>query len=89
MWYNVSTMKAYRIHSPHTVTLDELDAMPVGEHCVKLKNRMCGISTTDAAVFGGSRPVTYPIIPVRQSVGFVSEVGSEVSGLTRGNRGVS
>lgn len=82
-------MRAYRIHSPHTVTLDELEAMPVGERCVKLKNRMCGISATDVSVYMGNIPVEYPIIPVRQSVGFVSEVGAEVSGLARGNRVVS
>ncbi|MDE7463393.1 MAG: alcohol dehydrogenase catalytic domain-containing protein [Clostridiales bacterium] len=79
-------MKAYRIQSPHTIGLDELAAQPVGETCVKLKNLICGIAGTDLAVYSGERPVQYPIIPGRQCVGFVSEVGSEVTGLARGNR---
>ena len=65
-------MKAYRIHAPHTITLDEMDAIPVGDNCVKLKNLMCGISNTDVSVFKGKLPAQYPIIPVRQCVGFVS-----------------
>ena len=82
-------MKAYRIHAPHTITLDEMDAIPVGDNCVKLKNLMCGISNTDVSVFKGKLPAQYPIIPVRQCVGFVSEVGANVSGLSRGNRVVT
>lgn len=85
IWYNES-MKAYRIQSPHTIGLDELTAQPVGETCVKLKNLICGIAGTDIAVYSGEKPVQYPIIPGRQCVGFVTEVGSEVTGLTRGNR---
>ncbi len=79
-------MKAYRIHSPNTVTLDEMDAQPVGENCIKIKNLVCGISTADFAVLTGKQIVQYPIIPVRQCVGFVSEVGESVSGILRGNR---
>lgn len=79
-------MKAYRIQSPHTIRLDELTAQPVGETCVKLKNLICGIAGTDLAVFSGEKPVQYPIIPGRQCVGFVTEVGEDVNGLARGNR---
>lgn len=89
IWYNIRIMKAYRIHSPHTIRLDELDALPVGENCVKLKNLMCGISATDKAVYTGRLGAQYPIIPVRQCVGFVSEVGSEAVKLQRGNRVVT
>ena len=79
-------MKAYRLHSPYTLKLDEMDVLPVGEHCVKLKNLMCGITSTDVAAYEGKLDVKYPIIPVRQCVGFVSEVGAEVTGLQRGKR---
>ena len=82
-------MKAYRIHSPHTIVLDEMDAMPVGENCVKLKNLICGMSMSDFSVYTGNMPVQYPLIPVRQCVGFVSEVGFSVRGLARGNRVVT
>ncbi len=82
-------MKAYRIQAPHAIGLDELNAQPVGESCVKLKNLVCGIAGTDLAVYSGEQPVQYPIIPGRQCVGFVSEVGAAVSGLTRGNRVVA
>lgn len=82
-------MKAYRIHAPYNISLDEMDALPVGDNCVKLKNLMCGISNLDVSVFKGSRPAEYPIIPVRQCVGFVSEVGAGVSGLSRGDRVVT
>lgn len=79
-------MKAYRIHSPHTLKLDETDALPVGEHCVKLKNLMCGLTQTDIAVYEGRLETKFPIIPVRQCVGFVSEVGSNVTSVQRGKR---
>lgn len=89
MWYNISIMKAYRVHSPHTMKFDEMDALPVGENCVKLKNLMCGITPTDMAVFEGKIQAAYPVIPVHQCVGFVSEVGERVSGMQRGNRVVT
>ena len=82
-------MKAYRIHSPYNIKLEEMDAMPVGENCVKLKNLMCGITDIDMAVYEGRRDARYPVIPVRQCVGFVSEVGENVTGLQRGNRVVT
>ncbi|MBD5132805.1 MAG: alcohol dehydrogenase catalytic domain-containing protein [Clostridiales bacterium] len=82
-------MKAYRIHSPHTIKLEEMDAMPVGENCVKLKNLMCSITPIDLAVYEGRREARLPIIPVRQCVGFVSEVGESVTGIARGNRVVT
>lgn len=82
-------MKAYRIHSLHSIGVDETDAQPVGENCVKLKNLICGISATDIAVYTGKISAQYPLIPVRQCVGFVSEVGSAVAGLARGNRVVT
>ena len=83
------SMKAYRIHAPHTIKQEEMEALPVGENCVKLKNLICGITPTDLAVYEGRLHTQYPIIPVRQCVGFVSEVGSEVSGITRGQRVVT
>ncbi len=49
----VFIMKAYRIHGPHTIKLDEMEAMPVGDNCIKLKNLMCGITTADVAVDDG------------------------------------
>lgn len=87
--YNYYIMKAYRIHSPHMIKLDEMNALPVGDNCVKLKNLMCGISSSDIAVFTGRLSAQYPIVPVRQNVGFVSEVGANVSRLSRGNRVVT
>ena len=82
-------MKAYRVHSPHIIKLDEMSALPVGPTCVKLKNLMCGISSSDIAVYNGTLQTQYPIIPVRHNVGFVSEVGSEVTRISRGNRVVT
>ncbi|MCX4314099.1 MAG: alcohol dehydrogenase catalytic domain-containing protein, partial [Clostridia bacterium] len=82
-------MKAYRIHAPHTVKLDEMDALPVGEKCVKLKNLMCGITRLDVDVYAGRVKAQCPVIPCRQCVGFVSEVGAEVTGIQRGKRVVT
>ncbi len=82
-------MKAYRIHAPHTVKLEEMDALPVGDKCVKLKNLMCGITRLDVAVYEGRAEAQYPVISGRQCVGFVSEVGAEVTGVQRGKRVVT
>lgn len=89
LWYNVFIMKAYRIHAPHTIQLDEMDALPVGEKCVKLKNLMCGITSLDVGVYEGRIKAECPIIPVHQCVGFVSEVGESVTALQRGKRVVT
>ena len=86
LWYNDAIMKAYRIQSIHSISLDELDALPVGDNCVKLKNLLCGISPTDIFAYTGNVQVNYPIIPVRKCVGFVSETGEGVTGVQRGNR---
>ncbi|MDE7107909.1 MAG: alcohol dehydrogenase catalytic domain-containing protein [Clostridiales bacterium] len=82
-------MKAYRIHAPHTIKLDEMEALPVGDNCIKLKNLMCGITTADVAVYDGRMQTKCPIIPLRQCVGFVSEVGANVTGISRGKRVVT
>ncbi|MCH5159117.1 MAG: alcohol dehydrogenase catalytic domain-containing protein [Clostridiales bacterium] len=82
-------MKSYKIYSLHTIKAEESEAQPVGENCVKLKNLICGISSADIGVYTGKIPVQFPIIPVRQCVGFVSEVGSAVTGLSRGDRVVT
>ncbi|MCH5155344.1 MAG: alcohol dehydrogenase catalytic domain-containing protein [Clostridiales bacterium] len=82
-------MKAYRIHGPHTIKLDEMDALHVGENCIKLKNLMCGITPADIAVYDGRMQTKYPIVPLRQCVGFVSEVGANVAGISRGQRVVA
>lgn len=82
-------MKAYRIHAPHTLKLDEMEALPVGDNCIKLKNLVCGITPEDVAVYEGRVQVKYPIIPLRQCVGFVSEVGANVTGVQRGQRVVT
>lgn len=71
------------------LSLDEMDALPVGENCVKLKNLMCGITPTDLAVYEGRVEAKCPIIPLRQCVGFVSEVGPSVGGIQRGQRVVT
>ncbi|MCH5351377.1 MAG: alcohol dehydrogenase catalytic domain-containing protein [Clostridiales bacterium] len=82
-------MKSYKIYSLHTIKAEESEAQPVGENCVKLKNLILGISSADIGVFTGRIPAQFPIIPVRQCVGFVSEVGSAVKGLSRGDRVVT
>lgn len=82
-------MKAYRIHAPHTIKLEEMEALPVGDGCIKLKNLMCGVTPADIAVYEGKLSAKYPIIPIRQCVGFVSEVGNSVKGIVRGQRVVT
>lgn len=82
-------MKAYRIHAPHTIKLEEMEAQPVGDNCIKIKNLMCGITPSDIAVYEGRVQTKYPVIPLRQCVGFVSEVGENVTGIQRGQRVVA
>lgn len=88
VWYNIA-MKAYRIHSIRQVSLDEMDAQPVGENCVKLKNLMIGVTSSDVMLYTGRISAEFPVIPSRQCVGFVSETGAEVSGISRGDRVVT
>lgn len=88
MWYN-TRMKAWKITAPRELALEEVKSESVGEECVKIKILNYGVSTADAALYNGTVSATYPIIPCRQCVGFVSEVGERVKSLQRGNRVVA
>lgn len=80
-------MKAWRIHEAQKLTLDDLPIQNVGEGCVKIKLLAGGISQTDVMMYTGSiLPPASPLIIGRQCVGLVTEVGENVSGLTRGDR---
>lgn len=80
-------MKAWRIHEPGSLTLDELPVQSVGEGCVKIKTLAAGISLTDADMYDGSLPVpAAPMIIGRSCVGLVVETGEGVLGLQRGDR---
>lgn len=79
-------MKAWRIYEPNTVRFDEMDSLPVGEGCVKLKMLRSAISYTDAQIYLGKLKVEYPLILGRQGVGMVTEVGANVTGYKRGDR---
>ena len=50
---------------------------------------MCGITRLDVDVYAGRVKAQCPVIPCRQCVGFVSEVGAEVTGIQRGKRVVT
>lgn len=82
----LSCMKAWRVHSSGKIALDEMESQTVGADCVKLKVLTCGISGSDSAIYRGSKKSNLPVILGRQAVGFVSEIGSQVKTLQRGNR---
>lgn len=79
-------MKAWRMYAPHEVRLDEMEAQPVGEGCVKIKVLSSALSLTDTLIYNGDIEVPYPLILGRQGVGLVTEVGDAVTTLARGNR---
>lgn len=80
-------MKAWRIHESGALTLDELPSQSVGGGCVKFKSIVGGISLTDVLMYEGKLPPRCsPVIIGRQCVGMVTEVGAEVTSLSRGDR---
>lgn len=81
-------MKVWNFKSVGDISLEERKAEDVADDSVKLKILTFGASLLDALHYKGEALCRYPIVPCRQCVGFVSEVGSAVNNIQRGDRAV-
>ncbi len=78
-------MKAWRLSSPNQIELCDMESQPVGSGCVKIKLRYSAVSATDIMMFSGKVPFEAPIVPGRQGIGMVTEVGEGVKNVVRGD----
>lgn len=78
-------MKAWRLTSPGQIDLTDVESQPVGEGCVKIKLRYSAISSIDVLMYQGKIPFDAPLIPGRQGIGMVTEVGDGVKNVKRGD----
>ncbi|MCL2797520.1 MAG: alcohol dehydrogenase catalytic domain-containing protein [Firmicutes bacterium] len=80
-------MKAWRVFEPGKVRLESLPAREAEGRLVKVKITYSVLSETDRLIYTGKlTPAVLPLTLGRQAVGMVSETGSEVQSVTRGDR---
>ncbi|RQG87787.1 2,3-butanediol dehydrogenase [Natrarchaeobius halalkaliphilus] len=90
-------MKTARYHGPHDIRLEETAPPDVGPQDVRLEVDSCGICGTDlheyrdGPIFVPDEPhpvtgVTAPIVLGHEFSGVVSETGTDVSRISRGDR---
>ena len=78
-------MKAWRLNGPNSIELTDMDSQPVGSGCVKIKLKYSAISASDLMMYDGKMPFEAPLVPGRQGIGMVTEVGENVKNVTRGD----
>ncbi|MBE5730856.1 MAG: hypothetical protein E7350_02770 [Clostridiales bacterium] len=78
-------MRAWRLTAPGKIELVDLDSQPVGAGCVKIKLRYSAISASDLMAYDGKVSFDAPLIPGRQGIGMVTEVGEGVKSVVRGD----
>lgn len=78
-------MKAWRLNAPNSIELADLESQPVGSGCVKIKLSYSTVSALDLLMYDGKVQFDGPIIPGRQGIGMVTEVGEGVKSVSRGD----
>jgi 2-desacetyl-2-hydroxyethyl bacteriochlorophyllide A dehydrogenase len=80
-------MRALRIEEPGSFGLVEVpDPDPEPEEIV-VEVKACGVCGTDLHILAGEFPPTpYPIIPGHEAAGVIAKVGTDVVGLSEGDR---
>jgi len=79
-------MKAMVLEGVRKLKLRELPDPEPGPNEVVMKVAYCGVCMTDVHMYTGSFPVKTPIVLGHECSGIVSEVGSEVSRVSVGDR---
>lgn len=76
-------MKAWKVTGEKTAELVDLGAQSVESGCVKLKMLAASLTTTECCLYTADAPG--PLVMGRNGVGLVTEVGSDVTGIKRGD----
>ena len=82
-------MKAAVAHKFHTpLEIEDVALPPVGARDVMVNIKACGVCHTDLHACHGDWPVkpNMPLIPGHEGVGVITELGSEVKHLKKGDR---
>lgn len=81
-------MRALRLHAPgELLRLEELAKPQPGVGQVLVHVHACGICRTDLHIVDGELPsIPYPVIPGHEIVGSIAERGTDVTGLSVGDR---
>lgn len=79
-------MKAWRVYEPQKMQLDNLESQTATEGTVKLKILVASVSPSEVSVFQGrTRIKNTPRIMGRACVAMVTEVGENVTNVSRGD----
>ncbi len=84
-------MKAFRIHGPSDMRLEEMQMPEILAHEVLVKVEVAGICTTDIELYDGSMPYyeqglsTRPLTPGHEWSGRVEKIGSSVTNVAVGD----
>ncbi len=83
-----STIRGYAASAQgKSLKLRTFKAPKLGEHDVRISVTHCGVCHTDVSAIDDYYEITtYPFVPGHEIVGYVSEVGSAVSGVKEGDR---
>ena len=83
-----STIRGYAAEAQgRPLKLQTFKAPKLGEYDVRISITHCGVCHTDVSAIDDYYEITkYPFVPGHEIVGYVSEVGSAVSGVKEGDR---
>ena len=83
----VATMKSARITKPGGAfeVIEREIPKPAAEE-VRIKVQACGVCHSDVITKEGQMPIEYPRVPGHEVIGLIDEVGTGVSGWTKGQR---
>jgi uncharacterized zinc-type alcohol dehydrogenase-like protein len=83
-----STIRGYAAEAQgKPLKLQTFEAPKLGENDVRISITHCGVCHTDVSAIDDYYGITkYPFVPGHEIVGYVSEIGSAVSGIKEGDR---
>lgn len=79
-------MKAAFLTQPYCIEVKDIGTPLPGSGEVLIRLKLVGICGSDVHLFQGHRDVKYPIIPGHEAIGYIEELGPEVTDLKMGDR---
>src|ERR1051325_5415926 len=89
IWLNISTMKAIQVTQvggPEVLTLTDLDAPTPKPNEALVQIKAAGVNFIDVYFREGRYPTPLPFVNGQEAAGVVTDVGSDVTLVKRGDR---
>lgn len=82
-----ATMQAGVLQAPSVIRIDTRPIPEAGRGEVRIRLKMAGICGSDVSIFQGHRPdLVLPLVIGHEGLGFVDQIGDDVTGLAVGDR---